>query len=96
MTGITLQGCRMNVMTHSLERRSSLLPLGIEVLSAYATLATGSRRVAVALRNTTQDWVEVKKHTPIARMEAANQIHPVTGPVNPPFSEQESALSEAE
>ena len=43
MTGITLQGCRMNVMTHGLERRSPLLPLGIEVLSAYVTLATGSR-----------------------------------------------------
>ena len=96
MTGITLQGCRMNVMTHGLERRSPLLPLGIEVLSAYATLATGSQRVAVALKNTTKDWVEVKKHTPIARMEAANQIPPVTSPVNPPSSEPESALSETE
>ena len=96
MTGITLQGCRMNVMTHGLERRSPLLPLGIEVLSAYAILATGSQRVAIALRNTTQDWVEVKKHTPIARMEAANQIPPVAGPVNPPSSEQEPASSKAE
>ena len=66
MTGITLQGCRMNVMTHGLERWSPLLPLGIEVLSVYATLDTGSRRVAIALRNTTQDWVDVKKHIPIA------------------------------
>ena len=82
-------------MTHGLERRSPLLPLGIEVLSAYVTLATGSRKVAIALRNTTQDWVEVKKHTPIARMEVANQVPPVTDPVNPPSSEQKPALSEA-
>ena len=40
--------------------------------------------------------MEVKKHTPIARMEAANQIPPVTGPVNPPASEPEPALSETE
>ena len=64
LSNITLQGCRMNVMTHGLERRSPQLPLGVEVLSVYATLATGSRRVAVALRNTTRDWLEVPKGTP--------------------------------
>ena len=42
--GLILQGYRMNVMTHGLEKRSPLLPLGIDVLSAYATLATGSNR----------------------------------------------------
>ena len=96
MTGITLQGCRMNVMTHGLERRSPLLPLGVEVLSVYATLATGSKRVVVALRNTTQDWLEVKRGTPITRMEAANQIPPVTVSMDSLDSDSKPTLSEGE
>ena len=95
ITSLALQGCKMNVMTHGLERRSPLLPLGVEVLSVYATLATGSKRVAVALRNTTKDWLEVRKGTPVVRMEAANQIPPVTGPVVSPEEEQPT-LSESE
>ena len=65
--GLVLQGYKMNVMTHGLEKRSPLLPLGLEVQSAYATLATGSGRVPVVLRNNTKDWLEIKKGTPIAR-----------------------------
>ena len=48
---LVLQGYRMNVMTHGLEKRSPLLPLGVGVQSTYATLATGSNRVLVVLRN---------------------------------------------
>ena len=59
--GLVLQGYRMNVMTHGLEKRSPLLPLGIDVQSAYAMLATGSNRVMVVLRNTTRDWIEIGK-----------------------------------
>ena len=55
----------MNVMTHGLEKRSLLLPLGIDVQSAYATLSTGSNRVAVVLRNNTCDWIEIGKGTPV-------------------------------
>ena len=51
--GLVLQGYRMNVMTHGLKKRSPLLPLGVDVQSAYATLAAGSNRVAVVLRNNT-------------------------------------------
>ena len=51
--GLVLQGYRMNVMTHGLEKRSPLLPLRIDIQSAYATLAMGSNRVTVVLRNTT-------------------------------------------
>ena len=51
--GLVLQGYRLNVMTHGLEKRSSLLPLRIDIQSAYATLATGSNRVTVVLRNNT-------------------------------------------
>ena len=51
--GLVLQGYRMNVMTHGVEKRLPLLPLGVDVQSAYTTLATGSNRVAVVLRNNT-------------------------------------------
>ena len=52
---LVLHGCRLNVMTHGLEKRSPSLPLGIDVQTAYATLANGSHRVPVILRNNTQD-----------------------------------------
>ena len=77
-TGLTLFGCRMHVMTHGLEKRPPKVPLGLEVLSSYATLATGSCKVAVVIRNTTNDWLKIPKGTPIARMESANQIPPVS------------------
>ena len=77
-TGLILQGYKMNVMTHGLEKRLPQLPLGIEVLYSYATLITGSDRVAVSLQNTTEDWVLIEKGVPIARMEVANLIPPVT------------------
>ena len=51
--GLVLQGYRMNVMTHGLEKRSPLLPLRVDVQSPYTTLAAGSNRVAVVLRNNT-------------------------------------------
>ena len=56
----------MNVMTHGLEKSSPLLPLGVDVLSAYPTLAMGSNRVTVVLRNNTQDWTEIGKGMPVA------------------------------
>ena len=62
---LVLQGYRMNVMTHGLEKRSPSLPLGIDMQSAYATLSTGSNRVAVVLRNNTRDWIEIGKGTPV-------------------------------
>ena len=72
--GLVLQGYRMNVMTHGLENRLPLLPLRVNVQSAYATLAAGSNRVAVVSRNNTRDWIEIRKGTPVARMVAANQV----------------------
>ena len=72
--GLVLQGYRMNVMIHGLEKRLPLLPLGVDIQSAYATLAAGSNRVTVVLRNNTRDWLEVGKGTPVTRMVAANQV----------------------
>ena len=48
-TSLILQGYKMNVMTHGLEKRSPQLPLGIEVLYSYTTLTMGSDWVAVSL-----------------------------------------------
>ena len=72
--GLVLQGYRMKIMTHGLEKRSPLLPLGVDVQSAYTMPAAGSNRVTVVLRNNTRDWLEIGKGTPVTRMVAANQV----------------------
>ena len=64
--GLVLQGYKMNVMTHGLEKRSPLLPLRVDIQNTYATLATGSNRVAVVLRNNTWDWLEIGKDNTVA------------------------------
>ena len=94
--GLVLQGYRMNVMTHGLEKRSPLLPLRVDVQSAYATLATGSNRVAVVLRNNTQDWLEIGKGTPVARMVAANQVPRVIDTISAERPKEQPTLMEAE
>ena len=94
--GLVLQGYKMNMMTHGLEKRSPLLPLGLEVQSAYATLATGSSRVPVVLRNNTKDWLEIKKGTPIARMVAANLVPRVINAISAKGPHPASPLTEAE
>ena len=94
--GLVLQGYRMNVMTHGLEKRLPLLPLGIDIQSAYATLATGSNRVTVVLRNTTQDWIEIGKGMPVARMVAANQVPCVIDTISTERPKEQPTLTEAE
>ena len=93
---LVLQGYRMNVMTHGLEKRSPSLPLGIDVQSAYATLSTGSNRVAVVLRNNTHDWIEIGKGTPVARMVAANQVPHVIDTISADKGKLQPMLTEAE
>ena len=70
---LVLHGNKMNMMTHGLEKRSSSLPLGIDVQTVYATLADGSNRVTMVLRNNTRDWLEIKKGIPITQMVATNE-----------------------
>ena len=94
--GLVPQGYRMNVMTHGLEKRLPLLPLGIDVQSAYAMLATGSNRVAVVLRNNTRDWIEIGKGTPVARMVAANQVPCVIDTISAGRPKEQPTLTEAE
>ena len=93
---LVLHGYKMNVMTHGLEKRSPSLPLGIDVQTAYATLADGSNRVTVVLRNNTQDWLEVKKGVPIARMVAANEVPKVTNLLSAEETKEQPTLTEAE
>ena len=94
--GLVLQGYRMNVMTHGLEKRLPLLPLRVDVQSAYAMLAAGSNKVAVVLRNNTQDWLEIRKGMPVARMVAANQIPRVIDTISAEKPKEQPTLTEAE
>ena len=89
-------GYKMNVMTHGLEKRSPSLPLGIDVQTVYATLADGSNRVTVVLRNNAWDWLEVKKGVPIAQMVAANEVPKVTNLLSAEETKERPTLTEAE
>ena len=83
-------------MTHGLEKRLPSLPLGIDVQMVYTTLADGSNRVTVVLRNNTQDWLEIKKGMPITRMVAANEVPKVTNLFSTEQTKEQSTLTEAE
>ena len=93
---LVLHECRLNVMTHGLEKRSPSLPLGLDVQTAYATLANGNHRVPVVLRNNTQDWLEIKKGVPIARMVTTNAIPKVTHILPAEKPHEQSTLTETE
>ena len=93
---LVLHGYKMNMMTHGLEKQSPSLPLGIDVQIVYTTLADGSNRVTVVLRNNTRDWLEVKKGMPITRMVAANEVPKVTNLFSTEQTKEQSTLTEAE
>ena len=93
---LILHGYKMNVMTHGLEKWSPSLPLGIDVQTVYATLADGSNRVMVVLRNNTWDWLEIKKGMPITWMVAANEVLKVTNLFSAEQTEEQSTLTETE
>ena len=93
---LILHGYKMNVMTHGLEKRSPSLPLGIDVQTVYATLADGSNRITVVLRNNTWDWLEIKKGVPITWMVAANEVPKVTNLFSTEQTKEQSTLTETE
>ena len=93
---LILHGYKMNVMTPGLEKRSPSLPLGIDVQTVYATLADGSNRITVVLRNNTRDWIEIKKGVPIAQMVATNEVPKVTNPFAAEQTKGQSTLTEME
>ena len=86
----------MNMMTHGLEKRSPLLPLGIDIQSAYATLSASSNWLMVVLRNNTRDWLEIRKGTSVARMVAANQVPRVIDSISAERPKEQPTLMEAE
>ena len=94
--GLVLQGYRMNVMTHGLEKRLPQLPLKVDIQSAYTTLAAGSNRVTVVLRNNTRDWLQIRKGTPVTRMVAANQVPRVIDTISAERPKEQPTLTEAE
>ena len=91
-----IHGYKMNVMTHGLEKRSPSLPLGIDVQTVYATLADGSNRVTVVLRNNTRDWLEIKKGMPIAWIVATNEVPKVTNLLSAEEPKEQPTLTKAE
>ena len=93
---LILHGYKMNVMTHGLEKRSPSLLLGIDVQTVYTTLADGSNRVTVLLRNNTRDRLEIKKGMPIVQMVAANEVPKVTNLFSTEQTKEQSTLTEAE
>ena len=93
---LILHGYKMNVMIHGLEKRSPSLPLGIDVQTVYATLADGSNRVTVVLRNNTRNWLEIKKGMPITQMVAANEVLKVTNLFSTEQTKEQSTLTETE
>ena len=93
---LILHGYKMNVMTHGLEKRSPSLPLGIDVQTVYATMADGSNRITVVLRNNTRDWLQIKKGMPVARMVAANEVPKVTNLFSTKQKKEQPTLSETE
>ena len=64
--------------------------------TVYATLADGSNRVTMLLKNNTWDWLEIKKGMPIARMVAANEVPKVTNLLNAEETKEQPTLTEAE
>ena len=93
---LILHGYKMNVMTHGLEKQLPSLPLGIDVQMVYATLADGSNRVTVVLRNNTRDWLEIKKGMPITWMVATNEVPKVTNLFSAEQTKEQSTLTETE
>ena len=95
-TGLLLMGYKLNMMTHGLEKKSPQILFGVEVLSSYSTLTMGSNRITVVLRNNTNEWVEVQKGVPIARMVTANMIPPVDLSSSPVKTSDSGHMSEEE
>ena len=93
---LVLHGYKMKVMTHGLEKQSPSLPLGIDVQTVYATLADGSNRIMVVLRNNTRDWLEIKKGVPVTHMVTANEVPKVTNLFSAKQTKEQPTLTETE
>ena len=93
---LILHDYKMHMITHGLEKWSPSLPLGIDVQTVYATLADGSNRITVVLRNNTRDWLEIKKGMPVTCMVTANKVPKVTNLFSTKQKKEQPTLSETE
>ena len=64
--------------------------------TVYTTLADGSNRVTVVLRNNTRNWLEIKKGMPITQMVATNEVPKVTNLFSTEQTKEQSTLTEVE
>ena len=68
------QGEGINMMTQAMHIEDRSLPLGLMVQNAYMELCSGSRNIAVVVRNSTAYPQTLRKKTPVARAVAVTQI----------------------
>ena len=67
-------GCNLHVMMHALCKGNKSLPHGLAVQNTYTEMMTGSKSIAVVVRNLTATHITLKMNAPLARVVAANAV----------------------
>ena len=67
-------GCNLHVMMHALCEGDKLLSHGHAVHHTYTEMMSGSKSVAVVVRNLTATPITLKKNMPLARVVAVNAV----------------------
>ena len=78
ITKIPVLTKRLNVMMEALPHREE--KKGIEAIPSYETFKQGGSRVIIGLNNTTQEKINLKKGTKVAKVFMANVIPPMLAP----------------
>ena len=77
-TKTVLQGNSMYMMTQAPEKgEEPCLPHGLCLVNTYTEMTTGSKHVAIVIKNKTAVPITISKGIKIARMVAANRVPPV-------------------
>ena len=69
--GTAYTGKKINVITQALHADDGSLPQGLRVLNAYTGLYSGSKNVAVVVRNSTAYPETLRKRTQVVRTVVA-------------------------
>ena len=67
-------GVRLNVMTHTLCAGEGPLPPGLMIQNTYTEMCSGSKNVAILVRNSMVHSQTPKKKIQVARVVAANWV----------------------
>ena len=68
----------MYVITQTPEKgEEPCLPHGLSVVNTYTEMTTGSRHVAVVIRNQTATSIIITKDIKVTQVVAANRVNPV-------------------